>query len=162
MPLRVAVPFPSSLLSRRKMSSLLRLSYALGLFPLDPLDPPGPLGSLPPYEEHSLLIIIPALGASLAHSLTLPRLLSSSKFLFDPFPYLVLSSPSQMFPNRNSLSPPSSYSSIHTTLVLYPPSTKIMISIIKDFLTNRPADSLIILYLSRPHPPHLPLVSSLL
>ena len=112
--------------------------------------------------SHSLLIIIPALGASLAHSLTLPRLLSSSKFLFDPFPYLVLSSPSQMFPNRTSLSPPSSYSSIHTTLVLYPPSTKIMISIIKDFLTNRPADSLIILYLSRPHPPHLPLVSSLL
>ena len=27
---------------------------------------------------------------------------------------------------------------------------------------NEPADSLIILYLSRPHPPHLPLVSSLL
>ena len=51
MPLRVAVPFPSSLLSRRKISSLLRLSYALGLLPLDPLDPPGPLGPLPPYEE---------------------------------------------------------------------------------------------------------------
>ena len=63
MPLRVAVPFPSSLLSRRKMSSLLQLSYALGLLPLDPLDPPGPLGPLMKSRKlsHSLLIIIPAL-----------------------------------------------------------------------------------------------------
>ena len=52
--------------------------------------------------SHSLLIIIPALWALLAHSSTIPRLLSSSKFLFDPFPYLFLSSPSQTFPNRSS------------------------------------------------------------
>ena len=54
----------------------------------------GFLHFLYPYEA---IFILP-----LAHSSTLPRLLSSSKFLFDPFPYLVLSSPSQTFPNRNS------------------------------------------------------------
>ena len=52
--------------------------------------------------SHSLLIINPALWALLVHSSAMPRLLSSSKFLFDPFPYLVLSSPSQTFPNRSS------------------------------------------------------------
>lgn len=106
MPLRVAIPFPSSLLSRRKMSSLLQLSYTLGLLPLDPLIPQ--VLSVPSLLmksrklSHSLLIIIPALWALLDHSSAMSRLLSCSKFLSDPFPYLVLSSPSQTFPNRSS------------------------------------------------------------
>lgn len=167
----VAIPFPSSLLSRRKMSSLLWLSYALGL--LTPGSPGSPRSSgshslvmKSGKLSHSLLIIIPALTALLAHSSTIPRLLSFSKFLFDPFPYLFLSSlllkrsQIETHTTKISLAPPPSYPSIHTILVLYLPSTKTMISIIKDFLTNRPVDSLIILYLSRPHPPHLPSLPS--
>lgn len=102
----MATPFPSSLLSRRKMSYLLQLSYALGLLPLGPLIPQVPwVPSLLMKSQKlspSLLTIIPALWVLLAHSSAKPRLLSSSKFLFDPFPYLVLSSPSQTFPNRSS------------------------------------------------------------
>lgn len=101
------------------------------------------------------LIPQPYLGSS--HSQSFSLTLSLTYF----FPLLLKRSQIETH-TTDLLAPPPSYPSIHTILVLYLPSTKTMISIIKDFLTNRPVDSLIILYLSRPHPPHLPLVFPLI
>lgn len=164
MSLSVLVLFPSSPLSQEKMSSLLQLSCALDLLALDPWIPSLLMKSQK--LSHSLLVIaIPAPWALLAHSSIMPRLLSSLKSLFDHFPDLVLSSPSQTFPKRSlhNRSPlPLLPITSHSILVSYPPSTKTtMISTVKDFLTNRPMDSLLSLYLPWPHPPHTPLLPSL-
>ena len=115
--------------------------------------------------SHNLLVIaIPALWALLAHSSTMPRLLSSLKLSLRPFPWPSSLLSFSNFPKEKLAQQISSsnHSSIHSILVSYPPSTKTtMISIAKDFLTNRPGDSLLGVYLPWPHAPHTPLLPSL-
>lgn len=106
------------------------------------------------------------LFALLAHSSTIPRLLSFSSFsltlsLTYFFPLLLkrsqIETPHNRSPRPSSQLPlnshhPSFIPSIHQNNDKHH----------QRLLTNRPVDSLIILYLSRPHPPHLPLVFPLI